>query len=251
MENALNHPKRSPLTLVGDAPSYLREAVGLNAAAQRLPTNNSYFILFADADGTGESEGALFTDNLERLLSLGIPADQIFLAYDINLPEPTLLHAFGGKLWVSPDESPEDLRHRLASSLVAQRHRKLGAEIERAEKNGLMAKLERPDWLRRHDVAHLAHAICLALELNPIQHGQALRCVFEESHAGAWRSDFTFEQALAACAHLGINEGSDPVRFREAFRRDANCLPSKYRSELRSATDRCLEAIWRLHASVA
>ncbi|RZA07219.1 MAG: hypothetical protein EOP11_08325 [Proteobacteria bacterium] len=249
MENALNHPKRSPLTLVGDAPSFLREAVGVNAAAQRLPTNNSYFILFADADA--DPEGPLFSSNLERLLALGIPADQIFLAYDIHLPEPALLHAFGGKLWVSAEESLEDLRHRLASALVAQRHRKLGVEIERAEKGGLAAKLERPEWLRRHDAAHLAHAISLALELNPIQHGQALRSALEENFNGAWRSDLSFEQAVAACAQLAIAEGSDPLRFREAFRRNAAALPSRYRTELRSASDRCLESIWRLHASVA
>jgi hypothetical protein len=244
MESALS-PKRSPLILVGDAPAFLREAVGVSASVQRLPTNNSYFLVFADA------ESILFPETLERLFAAGVPADQVFLAYDACSAEPALLHAFAGKLWVSGDESQEDLRHRLASALMAQRHRKLEGEIERAEREGVPAAIGPGAWLRRIDGVHLAHAFCLALELSPQQHGRALRAAFEAAPASPWSAELSLEQTVAACAHLACEEGSDPHRFREAFRREAGGLPPRLRTELRAAVDRCLEAVWRAHAPVA
>lgn len=245
MENTLLHPKRSPLILLGDAPAYLREAVGHTASAERLPTNNSYFLVFADA------ESALFPETLEKLFAMGVPADQVFLAYEAHAPEPALLHAFAGKLWISPDENLEDLRHRLASALVSQRHRKLDGEIERAEKDGLPAQLGAGEWLHRTDCVHLAHALSLTLELSPQQHGLALRMALGEAFPSPWPANLPVERAVAACAKVAAREGTDPQRFRETFRRESAALPSRLRTELRSAADRCLEAIWRAHAPVA
>lgn len=241
MENAL-HPKRSPLTLVGDAPAYLREAVGVTASAQRLPTNNSYFVLYADP------EAALFSDTLEKLLAVGVPADQIFLAYDVTLPEPPLVHAFAGRIWIAAEESLEDLRHRLASALVAQRHRKLEGEITRAEKDGAPDRLGAAEWLLRVDYAHLAHALSLSLELSPQHHGLALRAALEERPADPWPAELSLPQAVAACARVARQERGDPVRFRESFRRLSLALPARLRADLRAAADRCLEALWRAHA---
>lgn len=244
MESALN-PKRSPLTLVGDAPAFLREAVGVTAAVERLPTNNSYFLLFADA------ESELFPATLEKLFAVGVPADQVFLAYDVAQPEPALLHAFAGKIWISSEEPLDELRHRLASTLVAQRHRKLEGETERAEKAGLPAELGSAEWLIRVDAVHLAHAIALTLELSPQAHGEALRTAFTGARPQVWPPELSLAAAVAACAHLARAEGTDPLRFREAYRRQAAALPSRLRTELRAAADRCLEAVWRAHAFVA
>jgi len=244
METALTN-KRSPLTLVGDAPAFLRDAVGVTAAVERLPTNNSYFLLFADA------ESALFPSTLEKLFAVGVPADQVFLAYDVNLPEPELLHAFAGKLWVSGDEPIEELRHRIASALVAQRHRKLEQEIERAERSGLTTELGMPEWLLRIDAVHLAHAMALTLELNPQAHGQALREAFSAYKPGPWAPDLSLAQAVAACAHLARRGGKDPPQFREAFRRDGALLAPRLRTELKAAAERSLDAAWRAYAPVA
>lgn len=236
--------KRSPLILVGEAPAYLREAVGGQCALENLPSANSYFLLFAPSDWES------FAHATEQLLSAGVPADQILLAFEAGAPMPETLHAFAGKIWVSASESSEELRHHLASALVSQRHRKLEAELERAQLAELPVQLEPAEWLRRFETAHLAHAFALAWELSPQQHGLALRRALHGEPA-RWSAELSPESAVALTAQLAQRHWRDPAAFREEFRREAAALPMRVRTELRTVAERCLEAFWRQHAPAA
>lgn len=236
--------KRSPLILVGEAPAYLREAVGGQCTLATLPSTNSYFLLFAPTDW------ASFARATEELLSAGVPADQILLAFEAGAAMPETLHAFAGKLWVSAGESLEELRHHLASALVAQRHRKLEAELERAQLAELPTQLDPAEWLRRFECAHLAHAFALAWELSPQQHGAALKRALHGDHA-RWCAELAPEAAVALTAELAQRHWRDPAAFREEFRREAAALPMRLRTELRTVAERCLEAFWRAHAPAA
>jgi hypothetical protein len=254
LERSQDIRKKYPLLVVGNQPFPGLEGE-LHAA---LPGNawQSKFICFT---GTPEN----LRERLAEAGELQVPAEQILLcARDVPLPFPP---PAGAQIFeYHPEESPDDLRHRLAQKLDLLRQLKLPGELARFDKQGIFSSLAPAQLVAALDYARFAHALAIVYGLSPERHALAIRLAASAGqpavHArlfpagefpavaavppAVWDAALPPESLLALGAALAASHGATPATFREQFRECSARLPFRVRNELKAHLEKILEPLW-------
>lgn len=235
-----NSGKKIPLVLLGPGRSPLDEFLSRVSDFSLLPQCDHFLLL----EICTEEEKKYFT----HLENFPIPKEQLLLLTKHEWIKNLRLDPKVGTVEFIAGESMESLRLRLQMAVEKQKHQILHSEIFLHRESGAVSNVTAEAWISCQSVAHLAHALSIAMNLGPELHRLAVRSALQKTSECPKRDfepHWPIQELISHGAALANFHWKSAVKFRDAFRQQTQKISFRCRTDLRSSIEKCMEKAWR------